>query len=626
MREIWGQELQMQEQELLRRQHSNKQYLMGLDSRKLLMNFYLEAGLGNIFADSISTHGGWESPTCQLRGHFLGHWLSAAAISYHAAGDIELKAKADMIVAELARCQQDNGGEWAAPIPEKYLHWIAQGKPVWAPQYTIHKVFMGLLDMAQYAGNQQALEVALKFAQWFDRWSQGFSREQFDDILDVETGGMLETWVQLYELTKDPVALRLMERYYRGRLFDPLLAGKDVLTNMHANTTIPEVIGAARAYEATGEQKWRDIVEAYWRCAVTERGYYATGGQTNGEVWGPKMQLGARLGEKTQEHCTVYNMMRLASFLFSWTKDPGYIDYIERNRINGIMAQSYWQGRFTHGAHSDHPDHGLLTYFLPMYPGATKNWATQTGDFFCCHGTVVQANTQFNRYALYQDEDSLYLCQYLDAKASFSLGDQAIRLRMKRDSLAGSFHVSSHSAGRQTITDATWQQPHQPDCHLHHIQLDMDKPAQFALRLRMPWWLQGQASFTLNGQPLTLDAKPGSFASIEREWQPGDALRVRLPMGISIEPLPGEPHMAAFMYGPTVLAGLCDREYQLTVDLSQPGNSLKHDNEREWGNWQNTFKLARPEGSLRFVPLHDVGYDRYCLYFPLKDIAAGQAQ
>jgi hypothetical protein len=33
--------------------------------------------------------------------------------------DAELKAKADTIVHELAKCQTVNGGEWCASIPEK---------------------------------------------------------------------------------------------------------------------------------------------------------------------------------------------------------------------------------------------------------------------------------------------------------------------------------------------------------------------------------------------------------------------------------------------------------------------------------------------------------------------------
>jgi DUF1680 family protein len=112
-----------------------------------------------------------------------------------------------------------------------------------------------------------------------------------DDILDVETGGMLEVWADLYGITKKPIYLELMSRYRRGRLFDALFAAKDVLTNKHANTTIPEAQGAARAYEVTGDAHWRDIVMAYWKAVVTDRGYYATGGQTSGENLDSSVQI-----------------------------------------------------------------------------------------------------------------------------------------------------------------------------------------------------------------------------------------------------------------------------------------------------------------------------------------------
>ena len=67
-----------------------------------------------------------------------------------------------------------------------------------------------------------------------------------DDILDVETGGMLEAWADLYGVTGDDEAPGADGALHRRRLFEPLLAGEDVLTNMHANTTIPEAQGAAR--------------------------------------------------------------------------------------------------------------------------------------------------------------------------------------------------------------------------------------------------------------------------------------------------------------------------------------------------------------------------------------------
>ena len=45
------------------------------------------------------------------------------------------------------------GGQWRAvgrADPGKYLYWIAKETGL-APQYNIHKIFMGLVDMYYYA-------------------------------------------------------------------------------------------------------------------------------------------------------------------------------------------------------------------------------------------------------------------------------------------------------------------------------------------------------------------------------------------------------------------------------------------------------------------------------------------
>ncbi|MFM7581760.1 MAG: beta-L-arabinofuranosidase domain-containing protein, partial [Caldilinea sp.] len=114
----------------LERYQLNRSYMLSLKTENLLQNHYLEAGLWSPAHRLEEIHWGWEAPSCQLRGHFLGHWLSAAASIGAATGDQEVKGKADYIVSELARCQQENGGEWAGSIPEKYLDWVARGKPV----------------------------------------------------------------------------------------------------------------------------------------------------------------------------------------------------------------------------------------------------------------------------------------------------------------------------------------------------------------------------------------------------------------------------------------------------------------------------------------------------------------
>jgi DUF1680 family protein len=590
---------------------------MSLDRDKLLLNYRMEAGLYSAACLPKDIHGGWESPTCQLRGHFTGHWLSAAAMYFFSTGDTEVKGRADYIVAEIAKCQRENGGEWAASIPEKYLYWIAKGKAVWAPHYTIHKTFMGLLDMARYAGNAQALEIAVNFAKWFLRWTEGFNREEFDNILDMETGGMLEIWVRLFEITKDSSYLKLMDKYYRGRLFDALLDGKDALTNMHANTTIPEIIGCACAYELTGENRWRDIVTAYWNQAVTGRGAYATGGQTCGEIWTPKFEMGARLGEKNQEFCTVYNMMRLAGFLFRWTGDSSYMDYYERNLYNGIMAQSHWHGVPSHDAEDKYPHTGLLTYFLPMRPGSRKAWATATESFFCCHGTMVQSNARLNRGIYYLRGDSLSVCQYFDSQAEFKIGDVPVKVTQKRDTLSGNFNMGSDSGGKQGIGDVTGKVLHNPDARIMCFRVESDKTIEMTLQLRIPFWTKGW-NLALNDISVQPDAVERGFAVIRRKWNRNDILRLSMPEQITAEPLPGEENTAAFMYGPVVLAGLCGEERALSLDGKRPEELLVHDNEREWGSWKSSFRVVGQQCGLRLIPLHEVGYERYSVYFPIK--------
>jgi DUF1680 family protein len=84
--------------EFQRRFSVNRRYVMSLRSENLLQNHYMEAGLWGPRREPKEIHWGWESPTCQLRGHFLGHWLSAAARIYASTGDAEVKGKADWIV------------------------------------------------------------------------------------------------------------------------------------------------------------------------------------------------------------------------------------------------------------------------------------------------------------------------------------------------------------------------------------------------------------------------------------------------------------------------------------------------------------------------------------------------
>lgn len=562
----------------------NRRYLMDLRAENLLQNYYLEAGLWGPRRKLEDCHWGWETPTCQLRGHFLGHWLSAAALIYANTGDVEIKGKADRIVSELGRCQQENGGEWAGSIPEKYLDWIARGKRVWAPHYTVHKTLMGLYEMAAFAGNEQALDILKSWAGWFHRWTGQFSREQMDDILDVETGGMLEVWANLYALTGDVEHLDLVRRYDRPRLFDRLLAGEDVLTNQHANTTIPEAHGAARAWEVTGEERWRQITEAYWRSAVTERGAYCTGGQTNGEVWSPPGQLSARLGDKTQEHCTVYNMMRLAEYLLRWTGDVSYADYWERNLYNGIWSQQ-------------NPDTGMVAYFLPLRAGSVKRWGTPTEDFWCCHGSLVQAHTIYANNIYYQDDAGLVVCQRVPSELTWEWEGVPVKVTL--------------------ADDPQRQLDRRPTSIAYSLSVECAQPCGFTIKLRVPWWAGDGPTVAINGERQDVAAEPSSYLDLTCTWH-DDAVHFEMPKRLSACPLPDDEDTVAFMDGPVVLAGLCGEERVLYGDKHQPEIMIIPDNEREWTEWRPGYRTQGQPRGLRLIPLYEVRDEHYTVYFPIR--------
>ena len=215
----------------------------------------------------------------------------------------------------------------------------------------MHKTVMGLTDVYKYTGNEQALDVVGKLADWYVHWTDEMLKRSPDAIYKGEQGGMLEVWADLYGITKDEKYMKLAERYSGNCVFDTLDKGGDALTNDHANAGIPLSHGAARMYEITGDEKWKTRTERFFKCAVTDRGTYATSGGNSGEFWVPPHQLGHFLGASDQEFCTVYNLVRTADYLFKWTGDTKYADYIERCLYNGFLAQ---QNAST----------GMPTYFL----------------------------------------------------------------------------------------------------------------------------------------------------------------------------------------------------------------------------------------------------------------------
>ena len=187
-------------------QELDRQYLLSLDPDRLLHTFRVNAGLPS----SAKPLGGWEEPKCELRGHFVGHYLSACALMYASTGDERLKAEGRRRRGRTGRVP----GEARQRLPERLSRGVLRPRRsaasrVWAPYYTLHKIYAGLLDMYVYCDNAQALEVVPGSSPTGSSpATRKLTDEQMQTMLGNEHGGMNEVLANLYGLTGDEKYLK----------------------------------------------------------------------------------------------------------------------------------------------------------------------------------------------------------------------------------------------------------------------------------------------------------------------------------------------------------------------------------------------------------------------------------
>lgn len=577
----------------------NRQYLLELDANCLLQNFYLEAGIilpGLQVVDNPETanlHWGWEAPTCQLRGHFLGHWISAAAKLIAADGEPELRVKLDKIVSELARCQELNGGEWVGSIPEKYFTRLIKNQYIWSPQYVMHKTIVGLSDAYIYAGNTQALDILSHLSDWYITWTEKAAETNPHAVYAGEEAGMLEVWAQLYQLTRDEKYLTLAKRYADAGLFRKLKEGKDSLTNCHANASIPFTHGAAKMYEITGGSDWLEVIKLFWKVAVTDRGMFSTTGMNAGEFWVPPHMQGHFLGSSDQEFCTVYNMVRTASYLLKYTGEAQYADYIERALYNGFLAQQNAQT-------------GMPAYFLPLGAGSRKKWGTKTRDFWCCHGTMVQAQTLYPELVWFTDGDKITAAQYIPSEFTAEMNGANVTV--------------SQTTGMKYYNDQAFfdeKDDGQMSRWLLKFSVKCDKPVRFTLSLRVPEWAKG-VELEVNGKNTAAPVKDG-WLDITADWQ-NDSVQVFFPSELRAETLPDMPELMSVVDGPIVLAGIIGSDCGIT-GADKLNEQFMPQMEHTYGTFpwrQNSWRTRNQPQSVMFRPLYEVTDEEYTVYFTKK--------
>ncbi|XP_051118639.1 uncharacterized protein LOC127242930 [Andrographis paniculata] len=523
-------------------QQTNLDYLLLLDVDRLVWSFRKTAGLET----PGEPYGGWEAPDVELRGHFVGHYLSASAQMWASTHDVGLRQRMSSVVSALSECQQKIGSGYLSAFPSELFDRFEALQSVWAPYYTIHKILAGLLDQYSLAGSVGALKMAKWMVDYFDsRVRNVISKhtvERHWQSLNEETGGMNDVLYRLYAITGERMHLLLAHLFDKPCFLGLLAMKADDISGFHANTHIPIVIGAQRRYEVTGEPLYRDI-GTFFMEIVNSSHSYATGGTSVSEFWTDPKRLASTLETENQESCTTYNMLKVSRHLFRWTQEMAYADYYERALTNGILGIQ--RGR----------DPGVMIYMLPLQPGGSKartyhGWGTKFDSFWCCYGTGIETFAKLGDSIYFEEEGNvprLYVTQYISSSLDWRSGRISLNQRVEPV-------VSWDQTLRVTLT------------------VSSKRPAeakQSTLKMRIPQWTYRNASkASLNGRDLSLP-QPGTFLSITRSWIPGDRINLELRMSLRTEAIKDDrPEFAsvhAVLYGPYVLAGLSNGDWDMKV-------------------------------------------------------------
>src|SRR5262249_7848199 len=273
-------------------------------------------------------------------------------------------------------------------------------------------------------------------------------------------GGMGEVLYSLAAATNNDKYARAGDRFVKKWFFNPLAFHRDELNKdpfrglpLHANTHIPQVIGAAKRYEISGDMRFHDVADYFWYEIVTARSY-VTAGTSNGEGWlaQPRwMAAELKRSVATAECCCSYNMMKLTRHLYGWKGEPGYFDYYER-------------ALFNHRLGTIEPKTGHTQYYLSLTPGAWKTFNYEDKSFWCCTGSGVEEYSKLNDSIYWRNEDGVLVNLFIPSELNWE--EKGLNLRQETKS-------PEQESTTLTVTAA--------------------RPAALAMKLRIPAWTRGAA-------------------------------------------------------------------------------------------------------------------------------------
>ncbi|MCS7254575.1 MAG: glycoside hydrolase family 127 protein [Armatimonadota bacterium] len=486
-------------------------------------------------------------------GEYLGKFVQGLCAMYRYTGEVDAKKRLDKIITTWRRVQAPDG--WLGS-GERFRGW-----DIWEHKY----VLLGLLDYYALTGDSNALEAACKIG---DLLCANIG-PNLGDIMQsghwaMGSASILEPMVYLYRFTGErryldfcryiveafegPTGPKLISilttgskrvcdiedpwamRPAREIMFAPRIG--QVRNRSKAYEMLSCIIGLARMYQLTGKPEYLTAVANAWQDISANRLYIA-GSSGADECFKDDHCLPAETYDNPAEGCVTAHWIYLSRVLFEITGDVRYADSIENALYNYLLA-------------SQRPQDCYQSYYTPL--NGIKNFAHHdpTGKVPpCCISSVMREIartpeavwTKFNNgglgVVLYQKcwmEDTI---KTSDGKAVF------VRVEMDTD-----FPLSGEVI----------------------LRIQPQRKAKFRFALRVPGWAKDFRAIVAGRVYV---GKPGQFLNLERNWKPGDTVKITIDMSERL--IPGGasyPGHFAFMYGPQVLTLVARQGAESNLDVA----------------------------------------------------------
>ncbi|MCF7818024.1 MAG: glycoside hydrolase family 127 protein [Kiritimatiellales bacterium] len=463
----------------------------------------------------------FEETAADWRCEYWGKWVTSAALGYAYQPTPGHRAVIDRGVKALLSTQTPDGYIGTYKDDKRLGTW-----DVWGRKYTL----LGLLAYYDLTGDHAVLDAACRHADCLIREAPpgvvNLSENGHEALMGLPASSILEPVTRLYQRTGEQryldFAKRIVSDWSRQTMYFP--AGPQLIEQALAGVP-PSQMGSRKAYEMmscfeglcevyriTGDRRLLDAAVAFAQ-SIRRLELMIHGSASNQELWCDGARLQTESLEEPTETCVTVTWMKLCDQLLRLTGDPLWADELEISLYNALL------GSMTPGGE-------WWAYFSPLQgQRVPSHYQHDDVQMSCCAANGPRGLLLTPRWAVMGDDEGIVVNLYAPGTARHTLTDGTlVELMQETDYPVG---------GRITIS----------------VSPSMKKT--FPVRLRIPAWSRN-TTLEVNGQPVAWEA--GCYATIAREWSPGDKISLSLDLrGRAIAAPSGAPQFAV-MRGPVLLA------------------------------------------------------------------------